>query len=170
MQCLERWCSHLTDAASRARTYKTNRILFPWGTAHPPFPWKCSQTCGYRFFSWQQQYVSFSRLAQRRLECVIPTSYFFFLSSRALALTTNWHPVSYPGVHAEARPVPAEHISGPVPAVTPQEGPRAAQVHRGRNVRAVSNPNNKKDYSMATDYTHTHTPRTTEQLQKKKKI
>lgn len=77
--------------------------------------------------------------------------------------------MSYPGVHAEARPVPAEHISGPVPAVTPQEGPRAAQVHRGRNVRAVSNPNNKKDYSMATDtltLTH-HAPQNN--FKKKKK-
>lgn len=45
----------------------------------------------------------------------------------------------YPGVHAEAGPVPAEHLSGPVPAAAPQEGPNAAQVHRGRNVRAVAN-------------------------------
>lgn len=45
----------------------------------------------------------------------------------------------YSGVHAEARPVPAEHLSGPIPAAAPQEGPHAAQVHRGRNVRAVSN-------------------------------
>lgn len=44
----------------------------------------------------------------------------------------------YPGVHAEARPVPAEHLSCPVPAAAPQEGPHTAQVHRGRNVRVVS--------------------------------
>lgn len=59
-------------------------------------------------------------------------------SSGAVARTTNWHPVLYPGVHAEARPVPAEHLSGPVPAAAPQEGPHTAQVHRGRNVRALS--------------------------------
>lgn len=47
--------------------------------------------------------------------------------------------MSYSGVHAEARPVPAEHLSGPIPAAAPQESPHAAQVHRGRNVRAVSN-------------------------------
>lgn len=43
-----------------------------------------------------------------------------------------------PGVHAEAGPVPAEHLSGPVPAAAPQEGAHAAQVHRGRYVRAIN--------------------------------
>lgn len=57
----------------------------------------------------------------------------------AVPWAANWHPVLYPGVHAEARPVPAEHLSSPIPAAAPQEGPHAAQVHRGRNVRAVSN-------------------------------
>lgn len=60
-------------------------------------------------------------------------------SCRAAARTTNWHPVSHPGVHAEAGAVPAEHLSGPVSAAAPQEGPHSAQVHRGRNVRAVTN-------------------------------
>jgi len=55
------------------------------------------------------------------------------------ARTNNGHPVSFPGVRAEAGPVPAEHLSGPVPAAAPQEGPHAAQVHRGRNVRHVAN-------------------------------
>lgn len=47
------------------------------------------------------------------------------------------HYVLYPGVHAEARPVPAEHLPGPVPAASSQEGPNTAQVHRGRHVRAL---------------------------------
>ncbi|XP_034065958.1 guanine nucleotide exchange C9orf72 homolog isoform X2 [Gymnodraco acuticeps] len=52
------------------------------------------------------------------------------------------------GVHAEAGPVPAEHLSGPVPAAAPQEGPHIAQVHRGRNAEreeAVSIPAQPKD-------------------------
>lgn len=61
------------------------------------------------------------------------------LLQRAVGRTTNCHPVSSPGVHAEAGPVPAEHLSGPVPAAAPQEGPHIAQVHRRRNVRAVTN-------------------------------
>lgn len=43
----------------------------------------------------------------------------------------NWLVVFCSGVHAEARPVPAEHLPGPVPAAAPQEGAHAAQVHRG---------------------------------------
>lgn len=46
----------------------------------------------------------------------------------------NWLPVLRSGVHAEARPVPTEHLPGPVPAAAPQEGAHAAQVHRGRHV------------------------------------
>lgn len=63
---------------------------------------------------------------------------FFFSPSRVAAQTTNCCPVLFPGVHAEAGPVPAELLSGPVPAAAPQEGPHAAQVHRGRNVRGAA--------------------------------
>lgn len=49
----------------------------------------------------------------------------------AAAQASNWLPVLCSGVHAEARPVPAEHLPGPVPAVAPQEGAHAAQVHWG---------------------------------------
>lgn len=133
------WCAPIAPMYSLEPVDTKQQDLFPRVTTHPLFPWKCSQSCGYKFFffSWQQQYVSSSRLAQKAGwggSCIIPT-----FSSRAIAWTTNWHPVSYTGVHAEAGPVPAEHLPGPVPAAAPQEGPHAAQIHRGRHVRAVIN-------------------------------
>lgn len=80
--------------------------------------------------------VCCSRLAHRRDHTII-CFFFFFPPEAAAARSANWHPVLYPGVHAETRLVPAEHVPGPVPAAAPQKGPDAAQVHRRWHVRPL---------------------------------
>lgn len=123
---LELGCSHLTDTVFSAHRYKTVEFI-PKGLNPSSIPRKDFRmtTAIYLFFFKvsPQEGGEYSSLP---------------LSLPAVAWTTNWHPVFYPGVHAEARPVPAEHLSGPVPAAAPQEGPHTAQVHWGWHVRVVS--------------------------------
>lgn len=75
-----------------------------------------------------------------------------FLPPEAAAWNTNWHPVLYPGVHAETWLVPAEHLSGPVPVAAAQKGPHTAQVHRRWHVRTLLDETcvyiTKKDYNQ----------------------
>lgn len=150
------WCSHLTDPVSRAYRHKQSLSHTPQGsqpvirTHESPPRLAC-------FFFFPHPAVCFSgKVSTKQGEGAY----------HPVAQTTNWHPVSYPGVHAEAGPVPAEHLPGPVPAAAPQEGPHAAQVHRGRDVRAPS-ANNATLIRVAKNRI-TVWPETAAQKQKKK--
>lgn len=148
--------SLLTDSAFRVHTYRNSR-MYSRGSEPVICPERAPEF-------WLQVFLLTTAICfclkvstQKEVECIIPA---FLQQSRSR--TTNWHPVSYPGVHAEAGPVPAEHLSGPVPAAAPQEGPHTAQVHRGRNVRALANktliPITKRDYCFG-NRVHSHTHR-----------